>query len=84
MNILNLFSWLAGILWSRFSGFLMPKSNEKEKAADKKLFPGSVFSMDLQWFAAEDEGRTEEPTEQKIRKARKRVRSLNRRTSLLL
>jgi len=28
------------------------------------------FKMDLQWFAAEDEGRTEEPTEQKIRKAR--------------
>ena len=28
------------------------------------------FWVDLQWFAAEDEGRTEEPTEQKIRKAR--------------
>lgn len=28
------------------------------------------FSIHLQWFAAEDEGRTEEPTEQKIRKAR--------------
>ncbi len=27
-------------------------------------------SMTLQWFAAEDEGRTEDPTEQKIRKAR--------------
>jgi flagellar biosynthetic protein FlhB len=27
-------------------------------------------SMNLQWFAAEDEGRTEDPTEQKIRKAR--------------
>ncbi len=26
--------------------------------------------MHLQWFAAEDEGRTEDPTEQKIRKAR--------------
>jgi flagellar biosynthetic protein FlhB len=26
--------------------------------------------MDLQWFAAEDEGRTEEPSEYKIRKAR--------------
>lgn len=26
--------------------------------------------VDLQWFAAEDEGRTEDPTEQKIRKAR--------------
>ncbi len=27
-------------------------------------------NMDLQWFAAEDEGRTEDPTEQKKRKAR--------------
>jgi len=30
----------------------------------------SRFVFDIQWFAAEDEGRTEEPTEQKIRKAR--------------
>ncbi len=30
----------------------------------------SMFWIDLQWFAAEDEGRTEEATEQKIRKAR--------------
>ncbi|MDZ7795128.1 MAG: flagellar biosynthesis protein FlhB [Spirochaetia bacterium] len=30
----------------------------------------SLFNIHLQWFAAEDEGRTEEPTEQKIRKAR--------------
>ena len=30
----------------------------------------SRFAINLQWFAAEDEGRTEEPTEQKIRKAR--------------
>lgn len=29
-----------------------------------------LFWIDLQWFAAEDEGRTEDPTEQKIRKAR--------------
>jgi len=33
-------------------------------------FSDSIFKMDLQWFAAEDEGRTEEPTEQKLRKAR--------------
>lgn len=33
--------------------------------------PESVSSrMHLQWFAAEDEGRTEDPTERKIRKAR--------------
>ncbi|GHU09123.1 hypothetical protein FACS1894151_06270 [Spirochaetia bacterium] len=30
--------------------------------------------MDLQWFAAEDEGRTEEPSENKIRKAREEGR----------
>ena len=30
----------------------------------------SLFNMDLQWFAAEDEGRTEDPTEQKMKKAR--------------
>ena len=30
--------------------------------------------IDLQWFAAEDEGRTEEPTEHKIRKAREEGR----------
>ncbi|MEM5948646.1 flagellar biosynthesis protein FlhB [Spirochaetia bacterium 38H-sp] len=29
-----------------------------------------LLDMHLQWFAAEDEGRTEEPTEHKIRKAR--------------
>jgi len=32
------------------------------------------FPMDLQWFAAEDEGRTEEPTEYKIKKAREEGR----------
>ena len=31
-------------------------------------------SIDLQWFAAEDEGRTEEPSEYKIRKAREEGR----------
>jgi flagellar biosynthetic protein FlhB len=30
----------------------------------------SVFDVHLQWFAAEDEGRTEDPSEHKIRKAR--------------
>ncbi len=32
--------------------------------------PDTVFAWDLQYFAAEDEGRTEDPTETKIRKAR--------------
>jgi flagellar biosynthesis protein FlhB len=30
----------------------------------------SEYAIDLQWFAAEDEGRTEDPTEQKIKKSR--------------
>jgi hypothetical protein len=30
----------------------------------------TIFDVHLQWFAAEDEGRTEEPTEHKLRKAR--------------
>jgi flagellar biosynthetic protein FlhB len=30
----------------------------------------AALAIDLQWFAAEDEGRTEEPSEYKIRKAR--------------
>jgi flagellar biosynthetic protein FlhB len=34
--------------------------------AERWLFP----EVHLQWFAAEDEGRTEEPTEHKLRKAR--------------
>jgi flagellar biosynthesis protein FlhB len=36
-------------------------------------FPAALFAafdVPLQWFAAEDEGRTEEPSEHKIRKAR--------------
>jgi flagellar biosynthetic protein FlhB len=35
---------------------------------------GNTPCIDLQWFAAEDEGRTEEPTEHKIRKAREEGR----------
>jgi flagellar biosynthesis protein FlhB len=33
-------------------------------------FAAQLTGVHLQWFAAEDEGRTEEPTEHKIRKAR--------------
>jgi len=36
--------------------------------------PPELISVHLQWFAAEDEGRTEEPTEHKIRKAREEGR----------
>ena len=46
----------------------------------------SIFWIDLQWFAPEDEGRTEEPTEQKIRKAREdgKVAKSNEFTSSLV
>ncbi len=37
-------------------------------------YPLSPADIDLQWFAAEDEGRTEEPSETKIRKAREEGR----------
>lgn len=43
---------------------------------EKYYLSGSVFPdefrLDLQFFAAEDEGRTEEPTEKKIREAREK------------
>ncbi len=35
-----------------------------------RLFLAELAGVHLQWFAAEDEGRTEDPTEHKIRKAR--------------
>ncbi len=64
-----------------------------EDGAFGKLLPvpalrnDSRFNIHLQWFAAEDEGRTEEPTEQKIRKAReegKVVKSADLVASLIL
>ncbi len=40
-------------------------------SASAALFAEATpFDVHLQWFAAEDEGRTEEPTEHKLRKAR--------------
>jgi flagellar biosynthetic protein FlhB len=47
----------------------------------------TAFDVHLQWFAAEDEGRTEEPSEHKIRKAReegKVARSSDVSSSLVL
>ena len=44
------------------------------KEAYPKISMEADFWIDLQWFAAEDEGRTEEPTEHKIRKAREEGR----------
>ncbi|GHV19276.1 flagellar biosynthesis protein FlhB [Spirochaetia bacterium] len=49
---------------------------EFDKVEPSCSFPisHSSFFIDLQWFAAEEEGRTEEPTETKIRKAREEGR----------
>jgi len=50
----------------------MNKTFAKEEL--KWLSPGPFTYIHLQWFAAEDEGRTEEPTEHKLRKAREEGR----------
>ena len=39
---------------------------------ERFLHSDTRFPMDLQWFAPEDEGRTEDPTEYKLRKAPRR------------
>lgn len=46
---------------------------KEDGAASRESIDAALF-IDLQWFAAEDEGRTEEPTEYKIRKAREEGR----------
>ena len=61
----------------------MPPEDLQRKARSRAARPGTRpiiqtggladdrrFGIHLQWFAAEDEGRTEDPTERKIRKAR--------------
>ena len=56
-------------------------------ADPRVLLSASVFDVPLQWFAAEDEGRTEEPSEHKLRKAReegKVARSADVSSSLVL
>ncbi len=49
-------------------------SHEKQKSSydwlDAKLADNDFASMHLQWFGAEDEGRTEEPSERQLKKAR--------------
>jgi flagellar biosynthetic protein FlhB len=64
------------------SDLLMVRSSfaaQSRRDALSPVFPGAsvrnlVPLIDLQWFAAEDEGRTEDPTEFKIRKAREEGR----------
>ena len=54
----------------------MTASSFLERRPDALYLPVSPSfpAIDLQWFAAEDEGRTEDPTEFKIRKAREEGR----------
>ncbi|MDR2792545.1 MAG: flagellar biosynthesis protein FlhB [Treponema sp.] len=44
--------------------------NKRSTRKNRELFFTALPQIHLQWFAAEDEGRTEEPSEYKIRKAR--------------
>ncbi len=65
-------------------------SNRASLPGDMPVVPAASrtpFDVHLQWFAAEDEGRTEEPSEHKIRKAReegKVARSAEVSSSLVL
>ncbi len=54
----------------------LPSASIASTASLDRLDPAleAALAVDLQWFAAEDEGRTEEPTEHKIRKAREEGR----------
>ncbi|MDR1445670.1 MAG: EscU/YscU/HrcU family type III secretion system export apparatus switch protein [Treponema sp.] len=49
-------------------------AEEKPDRVVRKLQPSAAYMIDLQWFAAEDEGRTFEPTDTTIRKAREEGR----------
>jgi flagellar biosynthesis protein FlhB len=46
------------------------ESSSRETSLGQRTGLSTPFDIHLQWFAAEDEGRTEDPTEHKIRKAR--------------
>jgi flagellar biosynthetic protein FlhB len=48
--------------------------NNRSFLPSVKLHPDRLPAIDLQWFAAEDEGRTEEPSEYKIQRAREEGR----------
>ncbi|MDR1375081.1 MAG: flagellar biosynthesis protein FlhB [Treponema sp.] len=53
------------------AGEQRPECGKREAgAAAAEQYAALAALIDLQWFAAEDEGRTEEPSEYKIRKAR--------------
>lgn len=52
----------------------VPASSGSLQFEERIEISGVLELMDLQWFAAEDEGRTEDPTDYKIRKAREEGR----------
>lgn len=56
---------LVAVMANWFSG--LPKTTGNPTPGDLEQ---QLLAMHLQWFAAEEEGRTEDPTEQKIRKSR--------------
>jgi flagellar biosynthetic protein FlhB len=55
---------------SEFAGVPAVEVERNQRQDPKEDLVEILARMHLQWFAAEDEGRTEEPTEHKIRKAR--------------
>lgn len=59
-------------LLSKEALILLPQCNQQGSKFDDCLF--HTKDLDLQWFAAEDEGRTEEPSEHKLKKAREEGR----------
>lgn len=61
------------LLYSRCS-FLQDRPDDGAYSCPDHPFKLISGDLDLQWFAAEDEGRTEDPTEFKIRKAREEGR----------
>lgn len=60
---------------TRFLPFRAASRADREETADRRRSAmRSPATIHLQWFAAEDEGRTEEPSEIKLRKAREEGR----------
>ena len=53
---------------------ILSKSEVFQTTSERKFYPIRASELDLQWFAAEDEGKTEEPTEHKLEEARKEGR----------
>jgi flagellar biosynthesis protein FlhB len=61
---------MSSLIASRGPVILLFAGTQLETQETDPVFLRELERVHLQWFAAEDEGRTEEPTEHKIRKAR--------------